>query len=156
MTIVTLSILILRVGSFKPDLSAMLPSSARPLKSPFCSKHFRINYLQASSDGAIDALSPYYFRPDYCKVQANAAADALPCRPLRKTFGLSRFRASLSRFRVSLSRFRSSLSYFRASRFRTLRLRVTLRTLLFWASSCRLSTLLRLHQILVCGTFVLS
>ena len=74
---------------FKPDYSAMLPSFARPSKRPyFRSIHFRINYLQATTNGAVNALSHY--RPNCREDQANVAADALPCHPPRKTFGASR------------------------------------------------------------------
>ena len=69
--------------------------------------HFRINYLQATSDGVVDTLSSYHFRPD-CRVdQANVAADALPRWPPRKTFGASRFWALLSRFWALLFKSRS-------------------------------------------------
>ena len=116
-----LSTLILFFGarSFKLDHSAMLPSPARPSKRSLSAQCFSEsiifqlrNYLQAPTNGAVVALSPYHFRPDYCKVQANAAADALPCRPPRKTFALSRSQASLLRSRTLLSRLQASLSGF--------------------------------------------
>ena len=96
MVIVTLSSLILPLCFWAP------PGLVR---GPLPLDTFQIDYLQATTDGAVDALSCY--RP----VQANVAADALPCRPPRKTFGASRFRSS--RFRASPSRFRAS--HFQAS-----------------------------------------
>ena len=49
------------------------------------------------SDRAANALSSYHFQPDYCKNQANIAANTLSCRPPRKTFGALRFWALSSK-----------------------------------------------------------
>ena len=149
--------------SFKPDLSAKLPSSARPLNSPlsldaFPLDTFQIDYLQAMTNGAVVAPSCYHFQLNYREVQANTTADAFSSQPLRKTFGVSRFRtsrfqASLSSFQVSC--FRASLSYFEPHVYEPHSPGSTLLSLTFLAL-CTSSILIPLHQILVCGTFIQS
>ena len=67
--------------SFKSDL--LLCSRAPPglSKASFARCIFRIDYLQITSNGAVDALSHYHFQPDCRGVQVHAATDALSRHP---------------------------------------------------------------------------
>ena len=99
--------------SFKPK-SASSESNPSDLILPLCFRAspglvrgplplntFRIDYLQTTTDGAVNALSRH--QPACREDQVHAAADALPRQPLRKTFAPSRFRVLLSWFQAALS-----------------------------------------------------
>ena len=190
----------------RPAKLSKRPSFAWCISSQSISQ---IDYLQATTDGAIDALSCH--RPACCKDKAIVATDALHYRLPRKTFALSCFQALrswVSYFRASLlhswtPHFETSLSHFGASpskfdshisslafssfalsslSFPSLALTflsftLTFLSLTFTSTTFRASlflslaftylnlillalyissTLIPLHQILVCGTLVLS
>ena len=114
------------------------------MEALFRSIHSESIIFKTTTDGAVDALSRH--KPACRKDQANAAADALPCRPPKKTFGALRFRASLftsvtlwAPLFLNLALSYSSLIF------------SSLTLSAFYTSS----TLIPLHQILVCETLVL-